>query len=119
MPLLLDNVWQIVNATHALEFHAGDVLQSSAPDQHDVVFLQVVADAGHIRDHLLPRRQPHQHALSVRRVRLSRFFDQHLQDDSLGEGLTVERLTRWTILEMRAGFVHSVHGRHVALGYRC
>lgn len=56
---------QIINAANALELDAGHVLKATATDEDDVVLLQIVSNAGDIRDHLLSGRKSHQNAFSV------------------------------------------------------
>src|SRR5688572_5343088 len=51
---------------------AGQVLHTTAADEHDGVLLQVVAFTGDIGDHLDPVREPHARDLAQRRVRLLR-----------------------------------------------
>lgn len=106
---------QIVNTANALELHTRHILKSTASNENDVMFLKVVADARNVGDHFLAGRQSHKDALSVGGVWLTRFFDQHLENDAFCEGLSVEWLTWRAIFEVWTGAVHLTEGRHVAL----
>lgn len=109
---------QIINAANALELDAGHVLKATATDEDDVVLLQIVSNAGDIRNHLLSGRKSHQNAFSVGGIRLSRLLDEHLQNDSFREWLAVQWLTWRAHFEVRAGSVHLINRCHVASRYR-
>ena len=121
--LLLDHVRQIVLAADALNLHAGQILTAAHAHQHDVMFLQIVPNAGYVRYQLLAGRQPHQHTLAVGGVGLLRLLDQRLQHDALRERFPVQWLAGRSHLKVGPRSVHLVEGGHGAAlqkrGDRC
>lgn len=103
---------QIVLTADALDLDTGQILHPSDAHQHDVVLLQVVANARDVRHQFLAGAEPYQNALPVGRIGLLGFLDQCLEDDTLGEGFTVQRLPRRTLLDVRPGAVHLVQCGH-------
>lgn len=109
---------QIINATNALELNAGHILKATAPNEDDVVLLEIVTDSGNISDHLFAGWEPHENAFSIGGVWLTRLLDKDLQDDSFRHRLSIERLARGPNLVVRTGSVHLIYCCHVASRYR-
>ena len=61
---------RIQRPAHHVIAHARQILHAAAADQHDGVFLQIVADAGNVSGHFDPVGQPHARHLPQRRIGL-------------------------------------------------
>ena len=76
---------EIILSADALQLDARKVLNTSPLDEHCVVLLKVVSNAGDVRCRLASGAQSDAHAFPVRRVWLLRLLDERLEDDALEE----------------------------------
>jgi len=85
------NTAQVERSSHEMVLHTGTVLDPPTSDQHDRVFLGVVAFAGDIRRDGLARRQLYPRNLAHGRIRFLGLFRRHFDADALSEGRAHER----------------------------
>ena len=76
---------QVIFSTDALQLDAGQVLDSPAAHQDNMMLLQIVSNSRNICDRLTAGAQPNADTLSICRVGLLRLPNQRLQDDALQE----------------------------------